>query len=568
MEVEAKFIIPDEQTFQQLLEATSLAGFGLAEGTVAELHDRYLDTAGGALWAGGYACRIRRQDSQTLVTVKGLGTVTGAVHRRTEHQVDLPEALPPQDWPSSVARDLTLRLSGSEPLLPLFEIEQTRHQRTLHHGDRAVAELNLDRVCLCQGGVVSPPFLELEVELLPGGVEADLDRIGVELHERWGLLPQTRSKFERGLALFGTEPASPEETSPARDVHLPLEEDEELHTATVELLSQPGIEPGDPMSEAGRKTFRFHFRRMLYNEPGTRLGEDIEALHDMRVATRRMRAAFRVFGEHYEPKEVAPYLKGLKRTGRALGPVRDLDVFRAKVLAYLSTLPEPQQGSLDGFLTVLEAQREAARGRMITYLDSQKYARFRERFGQFVETDGMASRPVTLNGGDPIPYRVRHVAPVTIYQRLAAVRAYDEWVNIPWTDLPDPPLKRLHALRIACKRLRYALEFFSEVLGPDSKALVEEIVAMQDHLGDLQDAVVARRILREYLQRGAWGPSIVAGADGESTPGAPLDAAGVEAYLAAQQAELEHLLDTFPQVWQRVAGTEFSQGVANAVVVL
>ena len=49
-----------------------------------------------------------------------------------------------------------------------------------------------------------------------------------------------------------------------------------------------------------------------FAELGTRLGEDIEALHDMRVATRRMRAAFRVFGEHFEPKAVAPYLKGLK----------------------------------------------------------------------------------------------------------------------------------------------------------------------------------------------------------------------------------------------------------------
>ncbi|MEJ2735859.1 MAG: CHAD domain-containing protein [Anaerolineae bacterium] len=568
MEVEAKFIIPDEQTFQQLLEATSLAGFGLAEGTVAELHDRYLDTAGGALWAGGYACRIRRQDSQTLVTLKGLGTVTGAVHRRTEHEVDLPEALPPQNWPSSVARDLALRLSGGEPLFSRFEIEQTRHQRGLYQGERAVAELNLDRVRLCRGDVVSPSFLELEVELLPHGDEQDLDRLAIELHERWGLLPQTRSKFERGLALFGAEPASSGESSPDIGMHPPPEQSQAPPNATVELMSQPGIEPDDPMSEAGRKTFRFHLQRMLYSEPGTRLGEDIEALHDMRVATRRMRAAFRVFGEYYEPKAVAPYLKGLKRTGRALGPVRDLDVFRAKVGAYLSTLPEAQQGSLDGFLAALEAQRAAARGRMIAYLDSQDYARFRERFGQFVETEGMASRPVTLNDGDPIPYRVRHVAPMDIYQRLAAVRAYDEWVKIPWTDLPDPPLKRLHALRIAGKRLRYALEFFGEVLGPDSSALVKEIVTMQDHLGDLQDAVVARRILREYLQRGAWGPSVAAAADGESSPGAPLDAAGVEAYLAAKQAELEHLLNTFPQVWQRITGTEFSQGVADAVVVL
>ncbi len=65
MEVEAKFIIPDEQTFQQLLETTSLAGFSLAGGTVARLHDRYLDTADRALWAGGYACRIRRQDGRS-----------------------------------------------------------------------------------------------------------------------------------------------------------------------------------------------------------------------------------------------------------------------------------------------------------------------------------------------------------------------------------------------------------------------------------------------------------------------------------------------------------------------
>jgi CHAD domain-containing protein len=324
------------------------------------------------------------------------------------------------------------------------------------------------------------------------------------------------------------------------------------------LLSVPGIEPDDPMSEAGRKTFRFHYRRMLYNEPGTRLGEDIEALHDMRVATRRMRAAFRIFGGYYEPKAVAPYLKGLKRTGRALGPVRDLDVFRAKVQAYLSSLPESQQGSLDGFLVVLEAQREAARQRMLTHLDSEKYARFKERFGQFVETEGMGSQPPTLRG-EPRPYRVRHVAPMVVYERLAAVRAYDEWVTIP-----NPPLERLHALRIACKRLRYTLEFFREVLGPNSRTVVNEIVTMQDHLGALQDVVVARRILGETLERGTWGDEAVGG----SIPEAAADTAGVEDYLVAKEAEMQHLLDTFPEAWQRITGTEFSHMVAEAVVVL
>jgi CHAD domain-containing protein len=315
------------------------------------------------------------------------------------------------------------------------------------------------------------------------------------------------------------------------------------------------------MSEAGRKTLRFHFRRMLFNEPGTRLGEDIEALHDMRVATRRMRAAFRVFGEFYERKAAARYQKGLKRTGRALGAVRDLDVFREKTLSYQDTLPVSQQVGLDGFLSVLELQRETARERMLVYLDSEKYHRFKDRFGRFVETEGMDSLPVGFDGDEPRPSRVRHLAPSAVFDRLAHVRAYDEWVTVP-----DPPLARLHALRIACKRLRYTLEFFLEVLGPGTKQLVKEVVVMQDHLGELQDAVVASGILREYLVSGTWG----LGGVGRSPPGQTVSvrAPGVTAYLAAKQAEIQQLLETFPQEWQRLTGPGFGQRVADAVSIL
>jgi CHAD domain-containing protein len=333
----------------------------------------------------------------------------------------------------------------------------------------------------------------------------------------------------------------------------------DVHPEPIELLETSGIEPDDPMSEAGRKTFGLHYRRMLYNEPGTRLGEDIEALHDMRVATRRMRAAFRVFGDYFQSKTMAPHLKGLKRTGRALGPVRDLDVFREKIQAYLTTLPEMQRGGLDALLVVLEAQREAARQRMLAYLDGAEYARFKQRFGEFVETEGMGSLPVALNGGEPRPYRVRHVAPMVIYERLAVARAYDEWVSIP-----DPPRERLHALRIACKRLRYSLEFFREVLGPDAEALIKEVVVMQDHLGALQDAVVASEILRDYLRWGTWGHQV---ADA-LPPDGPVFAPGVEAYLNAMQSDMKHLVATFPQAWRRITGADFSRMVAEAVAVL
>ena len=329
----------------------------------------------------------------------------------------------------------------------------------------------------------------------------------------------------------------------------------------IELPRKPGIEPDDPMAEAGRKTLRFHYRRLLYHEPGTRLGEDIEALHDMRVATRRMRAAFRVFGDYFDPQAIAPYLKGLRRTGRILGAVRDLDVFRARIQAYLDALPGSQQGSLDDLLAVLETQREAARQQMIAYLDSARYTRFKERFGEFVEAKELGSLPIAPDVGDVRPYRVRHIAPMAVYGRLAAVYAYDEWVSIP-----NPALARLHALRIACKRLRYTLEFFEEVLGPETKTLIKEVVAMQDHLGELQDAVVASGLLRDFLIWGTWGHE----AAGQPLPdlATPVIAPGVAAYLAVRQWELQHLLETFPPLWQRLKAPEFSRLVAAVVSVL
>jgi CHAD domain-containing protein len=314
------------------------------------------------------------------------------------------------------------------------------------------------------------------------------------------------------------------------------------------------------MSEAGRKTFRFHYRRMAYNEPGTRLGTDIEALHDMRVATRRMRAALRVFGRFYQPQVIAPLRKGLKRTGRALGRVRDLDVFRVKIHAYLAALPEAQRDSLDSLLSALEDRRHIDRQRMLAHLNSPKYAKFRVRIEEFVETEGMGSLPMGLDNGEPRPYRLRHVAPLVIYERLASVRAYDEWISIP-----NPPLARLHALRIACKRLRYTLEYFREVLGPGTKGLIQEIVAVQDHLGDLQDAVVASEILNAYLEAGTWGQSP---GQPRALPTAPERDWGVEAYLAAKQVELEQLLDTFPSVWQQIKNTMFTQKIAKVVSVL
>jgi CHAD domain-containing protein len=329
-----------------------------------------------------------------------------------------------------------------------------------------------------------------------------------------------------------------------------------------ELPARPGLEADDSMAQAACKTLYFHFQRMLYHEPGTRLGEHIEELHDMRVATRRMRAALPVFGDYLDMDHMRPFVKGLRRTGRALGAVRDLDVFWEKTQVYLDGLSPEQQSGLHPLWVVWEAERERARERMLAYLDSDRYARFAQRFNEFLQTPGAGALPVLTEEGEPLPHRLRHVVPVAVYQRLAAVRAYDEWVTGP-----DVPLERLHQLRIAAKGLRYTMEYFREVLGPEAKSAIDEVKELQDHLGDLQDAVVASNLLRDFLTWGTWGHRELEG-KGVVLPTQPIVAPGVAAYLTARQVELQHVLDTFPQVWSRIQNSQFTQLVAAALAPL
>lgn len=355
-----------------------------------------------------------------------------------------------------------------------------------------------------------------------------------------------------------TAAAPSSETPPADEpaasaaVSLPLSEEAGAPPSSVSRTA-PGLTPEDTIAEAFRKTLAFHFARMLEHEPGTRAGEDIEALHDMRVATRRMRAAFLVFGAYVEAQPLKPLLKGLRRTGRTLGAVRDLDVFREKVQHYLDTLPEERRGELDPLLKALNQQREAARASMLAYLDSPAYHHWVAHFQQTLQQPLPELPPLTEAG--PRPRQACHLIPLLIFERWANVRAFE-----PWLGLPDTPLSRYHQLRIAAKGLRYTLEFFGELLGKEAKLCLERVKALQDHLGDLQDAVVACGLLRDYLTWGTWGHE-----KHPAAPSEPVLAPGVAAYLAYRQQEIQTLVGTFPPVWATITGAGFSQALLAAL---
>jgi CHAD domain-containing protein len=395
--------------------------------------------------------------------------------------------------------------------------------------------------------------LELEVTGPYAAIDAARAQKGSDL---WDLLFPVELRFRArhpgSDLIFATEgPGALGWGEPAAAVDLLPEE----------LPESPDLSVDDTMAEAARKVLTFHFQQMLYHEPGTRAGEGIEELHAMRVATRRMRAAFRVFGDYLDGNRLKPIRKGATRTCRRLGGVRDLDVFWEKAQRYLDTLPPDRQGDLMPLREAWEAEHEQAREELLAYLDGRRYAQFKERAAELLRRPSAWELPALTKNGDAVPHRVRHIVPVAVYERTAALLAYDEWVA-----KPNVSLKRLHRLGIAGKRLRYALEFFEEVLAPQTADLLERMRRLQDHLGDLQDAVVASELLRNYMTWGTWGNTN--GTQKAKPPKEPIVAPGVASYMAENQIALKRLLSTFPEVWAYFQSQEFKQALAVIVAPL
>jgi len=307
------------------------------------------------------------------------------------------------------------------------------------------------------------------------------------------------------------------------------------------------IFPADPVSEAGRKILRLHFAEMLAKEAGTLAGEDPEALHDMRVATRRQRAVLRMAAPHFRRSAIRPVRDGLRTLAGVLGGVRDLDVLLAAASAERSALPAAEGRAPHLLIDAWRRRRDGARVRMLAHLKGEPYAEFREEYAHFLDTPGAGARTRTPDEA-PYPTLVAHVVPAEIAAHHAAVCAFG-------TVLPWASVEMLHALRIEGKALRYLLEFFRDVLDPCVEEAIEAVVALQDHLGELQDAVVAVGLVRDFLA----GPEAAANPDAATAAGR---------YLESHQARIAELRRSVDRPWRGVSGAAFKACLARAAAAL
>jgi CHAD domain-containing protein len=305
---------------------------------------------------------------------------------------------------------------------------------------------------------------------------------------------------------------------------------------TLTATDPPSISKDDPMPEAGRKILLTNVQQMLVHQNGLPTPESVHHVHQMRVMIRRMRSALRLFAPYYKKKALRPTVLGLRHTARMLGAVRDLDVLSDNLRGYA------QQHDLawEDILAFLAQERHQAFTLLMAWLESREYAEFLGRYTRFVTTQGKGSIP--HSNTSPIPFKVRHVMPVLLYQQLSHVLAYDEL-------FPTDHTETLHELRIACKALRYSLNFFDDLLGSSAKLFHNDVKGLQDYLGLLNDAVVAHtRLSSEWLD------------------------ASMQAQLAPYVAELlatQHtLMRGFPSRWRLFQTRKVQERLSNAVLVL
>jgi CHAD domain-containing protein len=427
--------------------------------------DLYLETDDWRFQRAGYALRIRRPGRRrgALATLKELNPASASGRgSRSRHEpserlgdADLQSLL----HASGLVATRVRAVVGHKPLLVLFEVRTRRRGFLLKVEGLPPGKVALDETSIRPNGGGSSARLRRVTVEVPSAALQRLEPFVAALRDGCALQPVGLSTFDAGLLCSDLRPSLPERFGAT-------EIDSEMRSGTVALA-----------------VLRRQFTAMLANEPGTRLGEDIEALHDMRVATRRLRAALSLFADVL-PETALRAREDLGWIGQGLGAVRDLDVQIEQLDQWRDAAEQEDKDALASLRSLLEEHRETERTAMLEMLDSRRYESFVTRFGRTLRgrhhaRSGPAAQPALA------------LAPDLIETRFRAVRKAGNRIG------PQTPASDYHRLRIRCKRLRYALEFFGDLYPGKTQPLISRLVAVQDLLGMHQDADVAIERLRQ-----------------------------------------------------------------------
>jgi CHAD domain-containing protein len=419
-----------------------------------QLKARYYDTEDLRLIRSGVTLRRRQGGSDPGWHLK---LPEGGDSRR---EIQLPLARATRQVPDELAR-LVRAFTRGEALAPVAEINTVRHRLVLlDEGGDSLAEVVDDQVSANTLGAQTElsQWREVEVELTGGG--QGLLAAADKRLRRSGLRPAGRqAKLERALG-SQLPPSSGDRGRPAR-----------VSTAADVVLAYAGTQVAAIMA------FDPLVRR---DEP--------DAVHQMRVATRRLRSTLKSFSRVLRAEDCEHLGDELKWLGGVLGASRDAEVMAGHLQANLDELaPELIMGPVRARVRVHFAPVEAeARAAVLEALDGERYLALLDGLDAL-----LADPPLTPEGDRPaaevLPAAVRHT------RRRVRKRIRRVW-HVPAGPGRDTAL---HEARKAAKHARYAAEAVSPAFGKQARRFAKRVKKVQSVLGDHHDGVVARATIRE-----------------------------------------------------------------------
>lgn len=249
----------------------------------------------------------------------------------------------------------------------------------------------------------------------------------------------------------------------------------------------------DPQMAAGAAVRQILLRQLdalEAQEAGTRLGEDPECLHDLRVAVRRTRSVLGQLKSVLPASARQHFREEFAWLGAATSPTRDLDVYLLQFPGFRDRLPAEQRDDLDPLHRFLLAHRAQEQARMVEALDSERYRRLKGEWRSFLEAEAgsgwpeISRRPLQL------------VADARLAKALGRVLRDGAAIGA------QSPATELHELRKSGKKLRYLVEFFQPLypLKPVGRLIVS-LKGLQDNLGAFQDLQVQSEALMDFSCR-------------------------------------------------------------------
>ena len=398
--------------------------------------ETYYDTAGGRLERAGFMLRRRVENG------KGVWHLTVTSDGASALDV---EALGGPAAPPAELRELLSAASAGFALTPVAKLSTKTNGKRVKRGNHTLARVQVSSVAVLDGRKVTEAYHELVLEPLA----ADRKELG---------------RLEKALRRAGAKPGHG--SSPVARA-LGSEALDESPAATPDL-------------ERLRMFFREQFARMLAHDPGVRLGEDPEELHQLRVATRRLRSVLRTATPLLEATWAQALRDELSWLGDELGVARDIDVLTEHLRAEAADLDPADRRSLKPLFDDLAAEGKDARSRVLEALRSERY------FALLATVEGAAAAPPAGDGG--------------VSLRKAARKEFDRVAKAMDELAAEPSDKALHRARIKGKRARYAAELLEDDLGSAGTRLIAAAKAFQDVAGEHQDAVVAEERIRNLLR--------------------------------------------------------------------